>query len=93
MSNRLRNQEVTAKPRIVVNGASFKVEWFGSHVKQHCSAGFQTFESAVQFANTMARWGAPEKVREINEQQRNDRHANILLERRAAAINQEAARS
>ena len=81
MNQRLRNQEVTAKPRIIAYAGTFKVEWFGAHVKTECAAGFKAFDDAVKFANTMAVHGAPDKVRMINDVQRRQRNARILRKR------------
>jgi hypothetical protein len=55
MSTRLRNQEVTNKPRVIIHGDSFKVEWFGRNIQEHCAIGMPTFESAIKFANKVAR--------------------------------------
>ena len=85
MNQRLRNQEVTAKPRITVNGGSFKVEWWGKVTDQHCVIGVATFGLAVQLATSMAR-GNRDKVEEINDQQRNNRHARILRRHLIAAV-------
>lgn len=80
MNTRLRNQVVTVKPRIVVNGDSFKVEYYGHITKQHVSVGYPTLEKALGFANAVASF-YPEQVKAINRER-----AMARLERRAAEL-------
>lgn len=80
MSQRLRNQPVTVKPRIIVNGGSFKVEWWGKVTDQHCAIRAASFGLAVQLATSMAH-GNRDKVEEINRRQRLARDARILRDR------------
>lgn len=78
MSNRLRNQEVTAKPRITVNGGSYSIDWIGAITGEHCGVGHKTFEGAIYAANMMARYNA-EKIREINAIRDLHRHARVRI--------------
>uniref|UniRef100_UPI003F494B10 hypothetical protein n=1 Tax=Arthrobacter silvisoli TaxID=2291022 RepID=UPI003F494B10 len=84
MNTRLRNQEVTVKPRIVVNGDSFKVEYFGRITKQQISVGHPTHESALAHANMLARFNKFE-IEPINKQREKERMARILASMYAAA--------
>ena len=86
MNQRLRNQEVTAKPRITVNGASFKVEWWGKITDQHCAIGVPTFGLAVQLASSMAR-GNRDKIEQINAERAAQRRARVLRRDMIATLN------
>jgi len=54
MSNRLRNQEVTARPRVIVNGGAFKLEWLGHYSGQPVAAGYLTLSDAIDYGNVLA---------------------------------------
>lgn len=77
---RLRNQPVTVKPRIIVNGNAFKVERWGAHVKEHVASGFPTFEKAIEHANRVAPLYYRE-ISEINAEQKQQRDARIRRNR------------
>lgn len=68
MKTRIRTQQVTVKPRVIVNGDSFKVEYFGPITKGHCGTNYPTLKSAIEYANSVARRN-PWLVRKINEEQ------------------------
>lgn len=54
MKNRLRNQEVTKRPRVVVNGDSFKLEWLGHYSGEPCAIGYRTLVEAINYGNVLA---------------------------------------
>lgn len=54
MKNRLRNQEVTKRPRVVVNGHAFKLEWLGNYSGQPVATGFETLGEAIDYGNVLA---------------------------------------
>lgn len=63
---RLREQQVTVKPRIVITDtARFKVEYYGKFVQDHCGTSFPTFDMAVRHANNVAA-RYPHDVQRIN---------------------------
>ena len=80
MSKRLRFEDISVKPRIYIDGDSFRVEYFGPITKGHCGAGFKTFKAAIEHGNQVARRN-PEKVKAINEERSKARHI-----RRAARL-------
>lgn len=80
MKNRLRNQQVTVKPRIVANDGTFKVEYYGMIVKDHCATGWTTFEQAVEYANRVARRN-PRVIETINRQRAAQRNQRIARRR------------
>lgn len=79
-SKRLRDQEVTVKPRIVVHGAGFDVEYLGKTTGRKCVMPCQTLTEAVEYAYVVAR-RYPDEVREINT-----RRGQALHIRRAAKL-------
>ena len=78
MQQRLRNQPVTVKPRVTVNGGAFKVDYFGPHVKEHCGTGHPTFQAAIEAANRVAR-RYPMRIEVINAERAKQREARLKL--------------
>lgn len=54
MSKRLRHQEVTKRPRVIVNGSSYKLEWLGHYSGQPVAVGYATLEEAITYGHTLA---------------------------------------
>jgi hypothetical protein len=76
MSKRLRAEDITVKPRIYMDGATFRVEYYGPITKGHCGAGFPTLTQAVDHANNVARRN-PEAIKAINRKRFWERQARI----------------
>ncbi|MDQ0100492.1 hypothetical protein J2T10_000111 [Paenarthrobacter nicotinovorans] len=77
---RLRDQEVTAKPRIVVRSASFDVEYLGKVHGGKCTMPCLSLDDAMEYAFMVAR-RSPDEVRAINIRRDQARHI-----RRAAKL-------
>ncbi|UXM90906.1 hypothetical protein [Paenarthrobacter sp. JL.01a] len=54
MSKRLRHQEVTKRPRVIVNGGSYKLEWLGHHSGQAVAVGYSTLGEAIDYGRVLA---------------------------------------
>ena len=54
MSTRLRNQEVTARPRITTDGGTFKLEWLGHHSGQAVAVGYANLVEAIEYGHVLA---------------------------------------
>ena len=80
MSKRLRIEDISVKPRIYIDGDSFRVEYFGPITKGHCGQSHGTFEAAIEHGNSVAR-RHPDEVRAINTRRDQARHI-----RRAAKL-------
>jgi len=76
MSTRLRNQEVTVKPKIYMDGATFRVEYYGPITRGHCGTGFPTFEKALEHGNNVARRN-PVLIKTINRKRFWERQARL----------------
>lgn len=76
MKTRIRTQQVTVKPRVIVNGDSFKVEYFGPITKGDCGTSYPTLEAAIEYANSVARRN-PRAVETINRQRNAQRLARL----------------
>jgi len=72
MSTRIRFQEVTVKPKVFINGDSFRVEYYGPLTQGHCGAGFPTFEAAIEHGNKVARRN-PSLIKAINKDRERSR--------------------
>lgn len=73
MSKRLRYQEVTVKPRILVRPGGFDVEHLGKATGNKCVMPCQTLDEAVGYAYVVAS-RYPDEVREINVRRAQARH-------------------
>lgn len=80
MSKRLRDQEVTVKPRIIVRNGGFDVEYLGKTLGKKCVMPTQELSNAVAYSNMVARRN-PDEVRAINTRRDQARHI-----RRAAKL-------
>jgi len=54
MNNRLRNQQVTKRPRIVVHDGSYKLEWLGHHSGEPCAVGYKSLADAINYGNVLS---------------------------------------
>lgn len=54
MSNRLRNQELTGRPRVITEAGEFKVQWVGRYSGSDCEYRLQNFGDAIGLANHLA---------------------------------------
>lgn len=54
MSKRLRNQEVTKRPRVIVNGGSYKLEWLGHYSKQTVAVVYPDLGDAIDYGRVLA---------------------------------------
>jgi hypothetical protein len=84
MSTRLRIDEISVKPRIYIDGDSFRVEYYGPLTQGHCGAGFPTFEAAIEHGNKVARRN-PLMIKAINDERARNR-ARRLLNRHLAIL-------
>ncbi|QOT15913.1 hypothetical protein [Paenarthrobacter sp. YJN-5] len=76
MSKRLRFEDISVKPRIYIDGDSFRVEYYGPITKGHCGAGFKTLADAIEHGNKVARRN-PVKVKAINDERARARNRRI----------------
>lgn len=76
MNKRLRFEDVSVKPRIYIDGDTFRVEYFGPITGGHCGQGFRTFEAAIEHGNKVARRN-PVKVKAINDERARARNRRI----------------
>lgn len=77
MSRRLRFEDITVKPRIYIDGDSFRVEYFGPITGGHCGTGFKTLAQAIEHGNQVARRN-PEKVKAVNAEREAARQRRIF---------------
>ena len=82
---RLRIDEISVKPRIYIDGDSFRVEYYGPLTQGHCGAGFPTFEAAIEHGNKVARRN-PLMVKSINQQREHERQARRNLKQAISAF-------
>ena len=54
MSNRLRNTELTTKPRVIVDGGEYKVQWLGNYSGQACEYAYPNLGDAITLATNVA---------------------------------------
>lgn len=54
MSNRLRNQELTGRPRVIAEAGEYKVQWLGRYSGDNCEYRFGTLGDALGLANQLA---------------------------------------
>lgn len=54
MSTRLRNQEVTARPRIIADAGEYTVQWLGKYTGQFCEFSYPNLGAALSVANNVA---------------------------------------
>ena len=61
MSNRLRNQELTGRPRVIADAGEYKVQWVGRYSGDKCEYSYPNLGDAINAANniTVGRWGKP----------------------------------
>jgi len=85
MNTRIRFQEVTVKPKVFINGDSFRVEYYGPLTQGHCGAGFPTFEAAIEHGNKVARRN-PLMIKAINQQREYERQARRNLKQAISAF-------
>ena len=76
MSTRLRSQEVTVKPKIYMDGATFRVEYYGPITRGHCGIGLPTFEQAIEYGNNVALRN-PVAIKTINRKRFWERQARL----------------
>ena len=54
MSKRLRHQPITKRPRVVVNGNAFKLEWIGHYSGEPVAVGYATLGEAIDYGRILA---------------------------------------
>ena len=54
MSRRLRDQEVTKRPRVVLNGGLYELEWLGHHSGQAVSVKYPSLGDAIDYGRVLA---------------------------------------
>jgi len=54
MSKRLRHQEVTKRPRVIVDGSSYKLEWLGQYSGAPCAVGYESLADAINYGNVLS---------------------------------------
>ncbi|MEQ4566223.1 hypothetical protein [Paenarthrobacter sp. CAP02] len=53
MSNRLRNQELTGRPRVIADAGEYKVQWVGKYSGQACEYSYPNFSDAFRAAHNI----------------------------------------